>query len=96
MSRLINDSTKVGPGTYHPDTAFKMSPKSVIQWERSQSQRNGIDRQNFTQDNVGPGSYDFIKNVDTKPQSMNIPRQGIAKSNSFRFYNGTIKDGFGE
>ena len=43
MSRLVDDPSKVGPGTYLVnEDQIKKSPKSTINWLNSKSQRSGV------------------------------------------------------
>ena len=58
MSRLVDDPSKVGPGTYLVnEEPVKKSPKSTINWQNSKSQRSGVWASTFTQASVGPGAY---------------------------------------
>ena len=58
MSRLVDDPSKVGPGSYEvSDDPIRKSPKATISWMHSQSQRNGYFATRNTDESVGPGSY---------------------------------------
>ena len=58
MSRLVDDPSKVGPGTYEiiPEATQK-SPRGAINWNFSMSKRGGIKPSQSTATTVGPGSY---------------------------------------
>ena len=73
------------------------SPKGGVQWGLTRSSRSThAGSTSVTQANVGPGSYDAIKDVDKKPRSMTMARSGISKTAGNRFNLGSIKDQFGE
>ena len=58
MSRLVDDPSKVGPGTYDAaNEATQKSPRGTINWNFSMSQRSGIKPSASTSTTVGPGSY---------------------------------------
>ena len=58
MSRLVDDPSKVGPGTYQiQEEQVIKSPKGAISWQNTLSQRGGIKPSTRTQETVGPGSY---------------------------------------
>lgn len=58
MSRLVDDPSKVGPGSYQvQDEYTKRSPSGSINWQHSLTKRSGISPSNRTQETVGPGSY---------------------------------------
>lgn len=79
MSRLVDDPTKVGPGTYLvSEDAVKKSPKSTINWQNSRSMRSGVWASNMTQPSVGPGSY-TQSNMHYKPMQPFFPRNGATK-----------------
>lgn len=82
MSRLVDDPTKVGPGSYSiVEDQVRSSPKATINWQNSLSKREGIKASRNTQDTVGPGSY----NGDLKfykPSQPFFTRQGMAKTHS--------------
>lgn len=77
MSRLVDDPSKVGPGTYQiQEDQIVKSPKGAISWQNTLSQRGGIKPSNQTQDTVGPGSYNG--NVKFyRPEQPFFSRQGM-------------------
>ena len=60
MSRLVDDPSRVGPGTYQlVEEQTKRSPKSTICWDRERSMRTSqlVEPLRKTAESVGPGSY---------------------------------------
>jgi hypothetical protein len=97
MSRLINDPSKVGPGTYENLPPAKGSPHGIINWNLTRSSRSPhAGPTSHTQATVGPGSYDTIKNYDKKPRTMTLARSGISKTAGNRFSTGPISNQFGD
>lgn len=96
MSRLVDDPTKVGPGTYLiSEEAVKKSPKSTINWQNSRSMRSGVWASNMTQPTVGPGSY-TQSNMHYKPMQPFFPRTGATKKQQTRNTKGSIRDNYDE
>lgn len=96
MSRLVDDPSKVGPGSYenHGEVIMK-SPRGVIDWSNSMSQRGGIKPSISTHFNVGPGSYNQ-GNRFYKPNQPSFARSGLAKSKakSTRHRDASIRNDF--
>ena len=96
MSRLVDDPSKVGPGTYLVnEDQIKKSPKSTINWANSRSIRSGILPNTKTQPNVGPGAY-TQSNLHFKPMQPFIPREGAHAKNKTRNNKGCIRDNYEE
>ena len=61
MSRLVDDPSRVGPGTYEHliEDQTRKSPTNTICWDRERTERQSelVAPVKFTQDSVGPGSY---------------------------------------
>jgi hypothetical protein len=78
MSRLVNDPSKVGPGSYFPADQFtKHIPKSTT-WSKMNSIKGIQFAPNQTPLAVGPGSYNTL-GVSPRKEIMNptIPRAGF-------------------
>ena len=96
MSRLVDDPSKVGPGTYLVnEDQVKRSPKSTINWTNSRSIRSGILPNTKTQPNVGPGAYTH-SNLHYKPMQPFIPRDGAIIKHKTRNTKGSIRDNYEE
>eukprot|EP00354_Favella_ehrenbergii_P001691 CAMPEP_0170463468 /NCGR_PEP_ID=MMETSP0123-20130129/8567_1 /TAXON_ID=182087 /ORGANISM="Favella ehrenbergii, Strain Fehren 1" /LENGTH=347 /DNA_ID=CAMNT_0010728905 /DNA_START=11 /DNA_END=1054 /DNA_ORIENTATION=+ len=82
MSRLVDDPSKVGPGTYEviPEVTQK-SPRGTINWQYSMSQRGGIKPSLSTSATVGPGSYNGESRF-YKPSQPFFSRHGALKARS--------------
>lgn len=90
MSRLVDDPSKVGPGSYFLNDEYsKMYPKSTINWGNSRSQRIGIPSSNTTSNTVGPGSYNNQSMINRSITNPSIPREGVDKSG--KLYSRNIK-----
>ena len=66
VARLTNDGSNLGPGAYNVDSASKVtavSPKGTIAWQNSKTKRKEHFIKTFTQQDIGPGAYQF----DVKP-----------------------------
>ena len=77
MSRLVDDPSKVGPGTYQiQEEQVIKSPKGAISWQNTLSQRGGIKPSTRTQETVGPGSYNGEMKF-YRPEQPFFSRQGM-------------------
>ena len=79
MSRLVDDPSRVGPGTYAIiEEQTKKLTTSTIPWNRSRSVLTSalVEPLNNTQTSVGPGSYS-IKGQYYKPAQPYFTRAGL-------------------
>jgi hypothetical protein len=65
MSKLIDDGSKVGPGSYNITGNLTDKTKFVKNWQNGASE-NELKITVGTNENVGPGTY-TIKKIDKKP-----------------------------
>jgi hypothetical protein len=77
VARLTNDGSKIGPGAYNLDEAYKKalsSPKKVGDWavDRTKRQENFISKS--TTKAVGPGAYNTYATLDHSIKNPTIPR----------------------
>lgn len=80
MSRLVDDPTKVGPGTYQiSEEQTRSSPRAAINWQNSLTKREGIKASRNTQETVGPGSYNGSV-ASYKPSAPFFSRQGMSQT----------------
>jgi len=95
MSRLFNDPSKVGPGSYQIiEDQTRKAPKATILWNRSRSTRESalVEPFNNTQQSVGPGSY-TVKGQFYKPMQAFFARDGL-KAVKVKSNVGTIRHNF--
>ena len=95
MSRLVDDPSRVGPGTYHlVEEQTKKQPTATIPWNRSRTTRTSdlIEPVNYTQNSVGPGSY-TIKGQFYKPSQPYFSRDGL-KPVKVGYNKGSIRQNF--
>lgn len=67
VMRVVNDTTRLGPGCYDVQHSFvKQSPRALIDFGISKSNRKDSFTKKTTEPSVGPGSYNITKEIDRK------------------------------
>ena len=95
MSRLVDDPSRVGPGTYLlVEEQTRKSPTNTIPWNRSRSTRTSdlIEPVRTTQSSVGPGSY-TQKGQFYRPTQPFFARDGL-KPVKVNYDKGSIRQNF--
>jgi hypothetical protein len=68
VARLTNDGSKIGPGAYNVESAYKKSmasPKKVDNWAVDKTKRQENFVKKTTSKIVGPGAYNNANTLDT-------------------------------
>ena len=95
MSRLVDDPSRVGPGSYQLiEDQTKRSPKNTISWNRERTVRKSeiVSPLNKTGGTVGPGSYQ-TQSQFYRPQMPFFARDGM-KPVKVSKNRGSIKNNF--
>lgn len=82
MSRLYDDPTKLGPGSYFPTN--EVNKKSVVAttWSNYRSQR-GNNEVKTTPDQVGPGSYNSLSTINRAIMNPTFARTNVHLKKNF-------------
>lgn len=96
MSRLVNDPSKIGPGSYFQKEQSSKNMPRTTQWSKMNTIKGIKFAQNASPSAVGPGSYNTLS-VHTKKEIMNptIPRSNPGVRTTFEVKpNASIKNDF--
>ena len=88
VARLTNDGSKIGPGAYNIDEAYKKampSPKKVSDWGVDKTKRPENFIHNSSTKGVGPGAYNTYATLDSSIKNPTIPRAQKTRHFSDRF-----------
>ncbi len=79
--QIQSDNFKIGPGAYNVQDEFvRKSPRSNIKFGASKTAREDPFVIKTTQPAIGPGCYDWNKNMGHKIQNPTIPREPLNRS----------------